>query len=51
VPLIQQPWFMTLQSVPALAFIGAVVYRKTQMIHWQIIRVYDDNEKSAANHS
>ena len=27
-PLVQQPWFLTLQSVPALAFIGSVVWRK-----------------------
>jgi hypothetical protein len=27
-PLVQQPWFITLQSVPALAFLGAVIWRK-----------------------
>ena len=27
-PLLEQPWFLTLQSVPALAFLGSVVWRK-----------------------
>jgi hypothetical protein len=27
-PLVQQPWFLTLQSVPALAFLGTVIWRK-----------------------
>ena len=28
VPLIQRPWFLTLQSIPALTFIGTVIYRR-----------------------
>lgn len=27
-PLVQQPWFLTLQSVPALALISSVIWRK-----------------------
>jgi BatD DUF11 like domain len=27
-PLVEQPWFLALQSVPALAFIGTVIWRK-----------------------
>jgi hypothetical protein len=29
-PLVQQPWFLALQGVPALAFIGSVVWRRRQ---------------------
>ncbi len=27
-PLLEQPWFLTLQSVPALAFLGTVIWRR-----------------------